>query len=223
MKQEAEQRSLDWYRARLGNFTGSRVGDLMVTERGGTGFGKTAMSYIYEVAAERSLHPIVVTWDEEFNRYLDVVDITNKAMRYGTEHEAECRDMLEAELGVSIHERGSIKAEGIEHFASSPDGEFEMDEEKCCVEIKCPRPSTYMEYKATIKTAADLKKVNAKYYWQCQSHMLVTGATRCVFATYCEFMTEPLHYIWVERNEDDQQMIRQRVTEANEIITKFQS
>lgn len=53
-----EQGSKDWLVARLGNFTGSRIGDLMTSgKKKGELFGKTALSYIYEVAAERNLLP----------------------------------------------------------------------------------------------------------------------------------------------------------------------
>ena len=52
-----EQGSFGWLRQRLGNFTGSRIGDLMTSGKKGELFGKTAFSYIYEVAAERNLLP----------------------------------------------------------------------------------------------------------------------------------------------------------------------
>ena len=53
------QHSLNWYRVRLGKFTGSQVGRLMKRGKGGEYFAKDAMSYITEVVAERMLNTIV--------------------------------------------------------------------------------------------------------------------------------------------------------------------
>ena len=44
-----EQGSKEWLVSRLGFFTGSRIGDLMTSGKKGELFGKTALSYTYEV------------------------------------------------------------------------------------------------------------------------------------------------------------------------------
>ena len=45
---EGTQRTLDWHRARLGNITGSAVGDLMKSgRRKDETFGETAKAYMY--------------------------------------------------------------------------------------------------------------------------------------------------------------------------------
>ena len=46
-----EQGTAEWFKLRLGNFTGSRIGDLMSGGKKGDMFGKTALAYIYEVAS----------------------------------------------------------------------------------------------------------------------------------------------------------------------------
>lgn len=49
------QGSLEWHRARLGHWTGSAIGKLMVSGRKKDEvFGDTAKSYIFKVLAERS-------------------------------------------------------------------------------------------------------------------------------------------------------------------------
>jgi hypothetical protein len=72
-----EQRSLQWYRARLGNFTGSSIHKLISKKNELT---KTALSYIFEVAAERCLASKIVNGDEEFTEYLETVSVTTKAI-----------------------------------------------------------------------------------------------------------------------------------------------
>ena len=47
-----KQRDIEWYRSRLGHFTGSRISDLLKSGRKKEqAFGDTALSYIYKVAA----------------------------------------------------------------------------------------------------------------------------------------------------------------------------
>ena len=65
------QRTLEWYRKRLGYFTGSRIGDLMKTKRSGDGVGECAMNYIYQVAGERMLNPAMINDDGFFSDYID--------------------------------------------------------------------------------------------------------------------------------------------------------
>ena len=88
MVTSAEQRTLDWYRVRLGNITGSMVGVLMKEGRNDT-FSETAKAYLYQLAAERSMNPAIVNDDELFEMYLYQVDVTTKAMRFGTEQEGK--------------------------------------------------------------------------------------------------------------------------------------
>lgn len=62
-----EQRSLAWFRQRLGYITGSKVGDLMKSgRRKEEAFGETAKSYLYQVAAERCINKAIVADDEYF-------------------------------------------------------------------------------------------------------------------------------------------------------------
>ena len=78
------QRSLEWYRKRLGCFTGSRIGDLMKANRSGNGFGECAMNYIYQVAGERMLNPLLFEDDEVFESYLYQTDISSKQNAMGS-------------------------------------------------------------------------------------------------------------------------------------------
>jgi hypothetical protein len=53
---EFEQHSLDWYRSRLGYFTGSMIGKLMMVKEERRVLRHRTMAYIYQVAATRSMN-----------------------------------------------------------------------------------------------------------------------------------------------------------------------
>lgn len=214
------QRTLDWYRERLGKITGSCVGDLMGKGRGAE-FTKTGLSYLNSVAAERMMPDLIVSDDDLFSQYVDEVDISNKAMRIGTEREAEARDLYMEVKRLNVIETGSIKSSNLEGFASSPDGLVieESGAIEGTIEIKCPKPSTYFEYQTSIQDAESLLKVNPDYYWQCISHMEVTDAQWCDFIVFCPYNKVPLHIVRINRDEEAVKKLRERVTTANKYLT----
>ena len=104
------QRSLEWFRARLGNITGSRCGDLMKSgRRKEDTFGDTAKSYIMQLAAERMLNPVVVDDDELFAEYVEFTSVSSKAMRFGTEQEEAARSLFSSMAGVTVIEPSSCR------------------------------------------------------------------------------------------------------------------
>ena len=115
------QHSIEWFRKRLGNFTGSQIGLLMKKGRSDY-FSDTAKTYIYQVASERDMNPEIINDDVEFEKYLHQVCVNTKAMQWGTDQEENARELYERLTGRHIVETGSCKHPAIEHFASSPDG-----------------------------------------------------------------------------------------------------
>lgn len=202
-----QQRSLAWYRARLGKITGSRVGEIFSAGRAkDDAFSKTAKAYLTSVAAERLIPACIVEDDESFSAYLDETAVTSKAMRIGTEREAEARDLYADLTGQRVKETGCIPHPWMpSDFASSPDGLVMGNHSKVkgCLEIKCPKPATFMEYLSGVKTAEDLKRVNPLYYWQCMAHMDVTRAGWCDFAVYCPYISRPMHIVRIWRDEHE--------------------
>lgn len=200
--QVQEQRSNEWYKARLGNITGSSVGKLMSKGRAKDAiFSATGISYLMQVAAERMIPIEVISSDEEFACYLDEVNVTSKAMRIGTERESEARELYTAVSENEVTENGSIKHPSIDHFASSPDGQVTENGIKGCIEIKCPAPATYIDYLANIKDAEGLKAVKPEYYWQCMAHLACTGAKFCDFVAYCPYNVASIHIVRINRDE----------------------
>lgn len=221
MTANAAQHTPDWYRSRLGNITGSMVGVLMKYPRGKKeGFTDTAMNYLYQLAAERTMDPAVVDDDTLFGEYLRQVDATTKAMRWGTEQEQYARALYARKCSLRVVEVGSIQHPSIPHFASSPDG-FCYDEEsgvKTCLEIKCPSQSTFMEYESLIHDNGTLMKVEPKYFYQCIAHMMVTGSSWCDFIAYCPWQLHPIHIARIYADDAVFRKVEERVMEANKII-----
>lgn len=211
------QGSLDWHRARLGHWTGSAIGKLMVSGRKKDEvFGDTAKSYIFKILAERSLSEKVVEDDEMFALYVEQTGIFNKAVQWGHDNEEEAR-RLYAELNkVEVTEVSSVEHMDIALYAASPDG-CVMATDKV-IEIKCPNPDTAVRYRYLIHDAESLKKVNSDYYWQVMAEMDCTGATACDFIVYCPFLAEPMYIVTIERNDEAIATIHERIAEAEDFI-----
>lgn len=217
------QRSLEWFRTRLGNITGSRCGDLMKTGRKKEEtFGDTAKSYIMQLAAERMLNPIVVNDDELFAEYIEFTSVTSKAMRFGTEQESNARSLFASMAHVKIIEPSSCRHDTLPYFAASPDGII-LDyygDPLACLEIKCPKMDTFVKY-LDINGATTLKDINPTYYWQTQAEMMCTSTRQCYFVVYSPWLTHPLHVALIELNDEDAAALSNRIILANQLIEEI--
>lgn len=213
-----EQRSIAWYRSRLGNITGSKVADIMGKGKASV-FSKTGESYLLQLAAERAMNPALVKDDEFFADYVDEQSVTSKAMRIGTEREDDAKQLFSEQAGVEIDEVSSCKHDTIEHFAASPDGLIFYDMRPvACVEIKCPKQEAFARYATQITDAETLKAVMPQYYWQTQAEMECTGTNLCYFVAYNQWQKPSLHVAEIRKNEADCALMRERVMLANEHI-----
>jgi len=187
-----EQKSSDWYEARLGKFTSSELSKLLVSGRAkDQEFGETALSYIKE-----KLH-------EHFTKgtCLDYGFQGNKATEWGEHFEPEARAEYQRITGIEIIECGFVLSEVSEMFGGSPDG-LTVDSEGL-IEIKCPYGSNHVKH-LTYNTAEDLEQNEKEYFAQCQGNMLATGRKWCDFISYDPRYQNPLFrvkIIRVERNE----------------------
>lgn len=218
-----EQRSLDWFRARLGNVTGSKVSDIMTTSRKKDEvFGDTAKTYLKTLAFERTMNPDVINDDEAFQSYLEEVNVTSKAMRIGTEREDDAVacfiDSFDEQYEVT--EVSSCKHDTIPYFAASPDRilKDEQTGEIGILEVKCPTGGVHIGYKSEVKDAVSLKTVKKEYYWQMMAEMSCTGAKFGIFLSYNPYSSYPVHVVYIERNEEDIELLEERVVLANQYI-----
>lgn len=221
-----EQRSLDWFRARLGNVTGSKVSDIMTTSRKKDEvFGDTAKTYLKTLAFERTINPEVINDDEAFQEYLDEVNVTSKAMRIGTEREDDAvacfTDSFDEQYEVT--EVSSCKHDTIPYFAASPDRILKDKQtgEIGILEVKCPTGGVHIGYKSEVKDAASLKTAKKEYYWQMMAEMSCTGAKFGIFLSYNPYSNYPVHVVYIERNEEDIKQLEERVVLANQYVDEI--
>lgn len=220
------QGTRDWFKARLGNITSSNVHFVMKAGKATKAnpvaevFSDTAKGYLYQVASERNLRPSVIEDDVQFDEYLNRTEKTSKAIRYGHECEDTARKVYELKFKREVAEVGFILHKDIERFGDSPDG-IVLDENgkpDGCLEIKCPKPETFIRYKATIHNAEELKSEKPEYYWQCQSHCECNNLPWCDFVFFDNMQRNAFVCIRIERNDEDIALMKERVVLANAFI-----
>lgn len=216
-----EQRTPAWRHARLGRFTGSKMSELMVKGRSKEVFGKTALAYIERVASERLLLKGVIDNDEAWEAYSQLVDISNRYMRHGTEWEDDARQAYERLTKTTTHQVGFITKD--DYLGASPDAVILNEDGTASgiVEIKCPLPATHMHYMRYISDSDTLKKEKPEYWYQMQTEMLVTGSTHGDFVSFCPFLRHPLHIVHIEADKEAQEEMQQRVSAAIEELEKY--
>jgi putative phage-type endonuclease len=190
-----EQRSSDWFAARLGKLTASRIAD--ATARIKNGWGASRDNLMATLVCER----LTGKQAESF---------TNAAMQWGTDHEDEARSAYEFELGVTVEKVGFLDHPSIDMAGASPDG---LVGAEGLVEIKCP------ETKGHIETLLS-KKVPEKYIKQMQWQMACTGRQWCDFATYDPRMPQELQ-LWVLRVMRDDKHIAELEKEARLFLAEL--
>jgi len=147
-----EQRSEEWFAARAGKFTASRVGALMAVGRNGKPL-KGREELISTLAVERLTGHCVETY-------------SNAAMQRGTEMEPEARDAYVFETGHVVEEVAFVEFANLPNTGCSPDGLIGDDG---MVEIKCP--SAMNRHIGALRNADHAKE----YRWQLQHQLLCTG------------------------------------------------
>ena len=154
-----EQRTDEWFAARLGKVTASRVADLMATTKSG-----------YAASRENLMAQLIV---EQFTGQKQE-SYSNAAMQWGTEQEPFARAAYEIATGTMVDECGFMLHPTIDGCGASPDGLVGDDG---LVEIKCPNTAGMIE---TLLTQA----VPGKYNAQMQMQMACTGRQWCDYVVY---------------------------------------
>lgn len=223
-----EQRSVGWFRERLGCVTGSRCSELMGKGRGKDAeWSQTALTYIYQLAGERMFNPAFLEDDEVFQDYIDTTSHTTKAMQWGVEQEEAAKSLfmqIEFADGESeLSEVSSCKHNTIDWFAASPDGIVldRRDGKMKVLEVKCPSVATYMKYRSQIKDAESLKSVESKYFYQMMAEMACTGTEMGFFVVYQPWLSSPIHIARIERDDETVKELEERVVKANTIIDEI--
>ncbi len=187
----------------------------------GEPFSQTALTYLHQLAAERALNPDIVNDDGMLDFFLEATTSQSKAMRFGTEQEENALDLYCKLRKMDMISPGLCRSYRMPFLASSPDGIIVERGIDGCLEVKCPSLSTFSQYVSDVHDGESLLKVNPDYFFQCQAHMLCTGAQFCDFIVYCPFVVNPIHIVRIERDDSACLRIEERAKLAEEYILKF--
>ena len=172
-----DQRSDEWFSARLGFATASRMNDALAGSETAARRG-----YLIQLVTER----LTGQQQESYN---------SAAMQRGTELEPVARMAYESKNGF-VDKTGFHKHPSIEWFGASPDG-FVGDDG--LVEIKCPNSTTHVDYILE-------SKVPTKYKRQMLAQLACTGRKWCDFVSFDNRLPEHLQ-LFVVRFEPKQEEI----------------
>jgi putative phage-type endonuclease len=172
-----EQQTNEWYEARLGKVTASRVADVIAKTK--TGYSTSRDNYMAQLICER----LTGQKGESF---------TNAAMEHGTQTEPLARSAYENARNLLVKEVGFINHPRIKMAGASPDG---LVAEDGLVEIKCPNTATHID---TLLSG----KVPTKYITQMQWQMLCCQRKWCDFVSFDNRLPEHLQ-LFVQEVEFD--------------------
>lgn len=172
-----EQRSEEWFKARLGKATGSRFNDVMTTLRSG-GEAAARKNYRAELVAERLTGVRNEMW-------------TSPAMQWGIDNEPLARLAYELETGNEVEDAPFVPHPEME-AGVSPDGYIGKDG---LIEIKCPNTATHIE---TLKKS----EVPRQYIAQVQGQLWITGRKWCDFVSFDPRLPENAQMIVVRVESD---------------------
>jgi predicted phage-related endonuclease len=157
----AEQRSEEWFEARLSRVTGSMASNVWEkTKKGERTAGWT--TYQDQLLAEALTG---ISADDVF---------VTRDMQRGIELEPVARSALARHIGVSIRETGFLAHKTI-LAGSSLDGDF--DDFRAVVELKCPKTTTQLRY-------IEANALPDTYTGQCLHNLYVSGAEVLYFGSF---------------------------------------
>ena len=122
------QRTPEWFAARVGKVTASRISDVMAKIK--TGEAVTRRNYRRELVLERRWG---TPQDSGYVSY---------AMQKGIENEGVARDTYAFDVQMPIEEIGFVQHPTIEYAGASPDG---LVGDRGLVELKCPEANVMFE------------------------------------------------------------------------------
>ena len=198
-----QQRTDEWFAARLGKVTASRIADIMAKTK--TGYAASRKNYLFELLCER----LSGQREEKF---------ISASMQRGIDLEPKARAVYEIETGEWVEEVGFIPHPTIAMSGASPDGLIRDDG---LIEIKCPNTAAHIEFLQT-------QKPKQEYIYQMQWQMACTGRKWCDFVSYDDRLPENLAYcsVHIPRDDDFIQSLEQEVekflAELEQKITHIQ-
>lgn len=189
------QGSEEWFAARCGKVTASRVADVVARTK--TGWGASRANYMAELVAER----LTGVPAERF---------TNAAMQWGTDMEPMARMAYEFYSNADVTETGFVLHPEIPESGASPDG---LITDSGLVEIKCPNTATHID---TLLG----QSVPGKYVTQIQWQLACTRREWCDFVSFDPRMPESMR-MFVQRVHRDDDQIAQLERDVVEFLIEL--
>ena len=203
---ELIQGSDEWFAARTGKITASRLGDIMRKTKWGESTYKAKVRL--ELAIER------ITGKSASSVTM------NQAMRDGVEREPDARTLFEAITGKEVALCGSFDHPDVVNTSASPDGLLRG--ENAVLEIKCPTHATHAK-----NLMSD--KMPKNYEYQVQWQIACTESDYAYFASYHPDFPADLRLKYVKVDKDDsiikslEEAVRQFDIEIEDLIIKIQN
>ncbi len=175
-----EQRTEEWFAARCGKVTASRVADIIAKTKSGPSASRE--NYLAQLVCERMTGKPAESY-------------SNSAMQHGTDTEPYARAAYEARMDLLVTEVGFIDHPWIAMSGASPDG-FANEG---MVEIKCPNTATHID---TLLS----QTVPAKYITQMMWQMCSADRPWCDFVSFDPRLPER-HQLFIKRITYDPEMV----------------
>jgi len=190
-----EQRTEEWFKARLGKVTASRVADVIAKTK--SGYSSSRDNYMAQLICERLT-------GQQGESY------TNAAMQHGVDTEPLARSAYEALHGLLVEEVGFVQHPTIEMAGASPDGLvglFGM------LEVKCPNTATHIDtlINSTVPT---------KYITQMQWQMRCCDRQWCDFVSFDPRLPLDLQ-LFIKRVEFDSEYVTMLEKEVNQFLDEL--
>jgi putative phage-type endonuclease len=175
-----EQRTEEWFAARCGKVTASRVADIIAKTKSGPSASRE--NYLAQLVCERLTGKPAESY-------------SNAAMQWGTDTEPFARAAYEARMDLLVTEVGFVDHPWITNSGASPDGLAAEG----MVEIKCPNTATHIE---TLLT----QTVPAKYITQVMWQMCSANRPWVDFVSFDPRLPER-HQLFIKRINYDPEMV----------------
>ncbi len=151
-----EQRTSQWYQARVGKITASRFADVMA--------GSTTQryrNYVSSLALERLTG-------------VRANSFQNDAMLHGIKYESHAIRWYQSQLGVRVQEASFELHKEYDFIGASPDGYIQTSG---LIEVKCPQIGNHLK---TVQS----NRLPSQYKWQLQGQMMVTNRMWVDFVSF---------------------------------------
>jgi putative phage-type endonuclease len=198
------QRTSEWFAARAGKVTASRINDVMARIKSGEAASRR--QYKWQLAIERLTQTPALSY-------------SNAAMQWGTDMEPVARQAYEFHTLDKVTETGFVLHPDVEMSGASPDG---LVGEDGLIEIKCPESATHGEWLLD-------GVCPAKHIGQIQWQLACTNRTWCDFVSYDPRFPEK-HRLFIVRVVRDDELIENIksevivfLNEVAEIVDKIEA